>query len=134
MEQVSITQLTVKASIQVFQSNLSIIDSFLFLAALAWNAVKSVTLRIGWRKLCPSVMLRNGSSDDEDLKELNIRPRQTVKWSLETMTAEPTDDPITKLQENEIEEWIQTDKEVEVTELLQINNRQFNKSRKVKSC
>jgi len=52
---------------------------FFFLGALLLNAVKSVTLRTGWRKLHPNITFANGTSDDENLEELNVRPMQTVK-------------------------------------------------------
>jgi hypothetical protein len=59
------------------------------------------------------------SSDEEDFEGFNVRPAQTTaKQILETVKAAPADYPLTKLQENEIEEWIEIDKGAEVTETI----------------
>jgi hypothetical protein len=61
----------------------------------------------------------DGSSDKEDFEGFNVRHVQTTaKQILETVKAAPTDNPLTKLQENGIEEWIEIDKEAEVTETI----------------
>jgi hypothetical protein len=72
-----------------------------FSVALAWNAVKPITLRRRWRKLWPSVMDADGSSDEEDFEGFNGRPAQTTaKQILESVKAALTDNPLTKLQKN----------------------------------
>jgi hypothetical protein len=105
-------------SVKEFQNNFTIKDS-IFSVDLAWNAVKPVTLRRRWRKLWPSVKDADGSSDEEDFEGFNVRPAQTTsKQILETVKAAHTDNPLTKLQENEIEEWIEIDTGAEVTETI----------------
>jgi len=78
-----ITQVTEKADqSRYFHSGISkqvSIKDTVFLGALLLNAVKSVTLRTGRRKLHPNVVFAIGPSYDEDLEELNVRPMQTVK-------------------------------------------------------
>jgi hypothetical protein len=64
-------------SVKEFQSSFAIKD-VIFLIALACNAIKPVPLRRGWRKLWPSVMDADGSSDEEDFEGFNVRPAQTT--------------------------------------------------------
>jgi type II secretory pathway component PulC len=64
-------------------------------------------------------MFTDGSSDKQDLEDFNVRPMQmAVRKILETVTGAPTDNPVTKLQENETEEWADIDTGVEVTETI----------------
>jgi hypothetical protein len=105
-------------SVKEFQSNFTITDA-IFSVALAWNAVKPVTLRRGWRKLWPCAMDADGSSDEEDFEGFNVRHAQTTAKQIpETVRAAPTDNPLSKFQENEIEELIEIDKGAQVTETI----------------
>nr|XP_014431724.1 jerky protein homolog [Pelodiscus sinensis] len=107
-----------KGTIQDFQSRYNIKDA-IFNVACAWNSVKSVTLRRAWRKLWPSVMSTEVSSDEDEDEGFKVRVgKNTSPQILERVKDIPSSHPINKLHESEIEEWVETDKEVEVTQTV----------------
>jgi hypothetical protein len=55
-------------------------------------------------KLWPSDTFADGSSEEANLEEINVKSMQTVKQILETVKASSTDDAVTKLQVNKSEE------------------------------
>jgi len=59
-------------------------------------------------------------------KKFKLRPKQTVRKIFKTMKATSPDNPVTKLQDNEITECIQTDIGVQVTETI-INEKSMLK-------
>jgi hypothetical protein len=59
----------------------------------------------------------DGTSDEEDFEGFSVRPAETTAKQ-ETVKAAPTDNPLTMLQENETEEWIEIGKGAEVTETI----------------
>ena len=52
------------------------------------------------------------------MKKFKLWPKQTVRRILKTMKAAPTDNPVTKLQDSEIIQCIETDIGVQVTETI----------------
>uniref|UniRef100_A0A7M4DWB0 DDE-1 domain-containing protein n=1 Tax=Crocodylus porosus TaxID=8502 RepID=A0A7M4DWB0_CROPO len=102
-----------EGTIQNFQCLYNIKDT-IFNVPCAWNSVKSKTLRRAWRKLWPRVMFAEGSSDEEDFEGLNVRHKKnTIAQILEVVKDAPSTNPVNKLKESEIEEWVEADKEVE---------------------
>ncbi|CAM5080957.1 unnamed protein product [Natator depressus] len=104
-----------EGTIQDFQSLYNIKDA-VFNVACAWNSVKSETLRRAWIKLWPSVMFAEVSSDEDEFEGFKVRVRKnTLAQILEMVKDTPPSHPINKLHESELEEWVEADKEVEVT-------------------
>ncbi|XP_064411327.1 jerky protein homolog [Latimeria chalumnae] len=105
-------------TIQDFQSHYNIKDA-IFNVACAWNSVKSETLRRAWRKLWPIIMFAEGSSDEEEVEGINVRHRKnTIAQILEMVKDTPSTHPINKINESELENWVEVDKEVEVTHIV----------------
>uniref|UniRef100_K7FX56 HTH CENPB-type domain-containing protein n=1 Tax=Pelodiscus sinensis TaxID=13735 RepID=K7FX56_PELSI len=61
-------------NVSEFQSDFNLKDA-VYAAALAWKDVKKVTVRKCWRKLWPSIMFCDDSSDEEEFCGFNVRPK-----------------------------------------------------------
>jgi methylmalonyl-CoA mutase N-terminal domain/subunit len=71
------------------------IKNALFSVAIAWNAVKPITLMRAWRKLWPNVMSADLPSDDEEFTGFNVRSRQQdIAELLQTVQSTHNDNPI----------------------------------------
>ncbi|XP_064419100.1 jerky protein homolog [Latimeria chalumnae] len=107
-----------EGTIQDFQSQYNIKD-VIFNIACAWKLVKSETLRRAWRKLWPSVMFVDVSSDEEEFEGFNVKKKKnTIAEILDVVHNVPSTNPVQNLSENDIEEWVEADKEVEVTHVI----------------
>uniref|UniRef100_A0A7M4F5K3 DDE-1 domain-containing protein n=1 Tax=Crocodylus porosus TaxID=8502 RepID=A0A7M4F5K3_CROPO len=107
-----------EGSLQEFQLQYTTKDA-IFNVACAWCAVKSTTLRKAWRKLWAAVMFAEGSSDEEEFSGFNVRhKKESVKEVLDVLqNADPTN-PLTKLEDTELEEWVNIDQDLDVVQTL----------------
>jgi hypothetical protein len=65
---------------------MSVSSTLFFSVALARNEVNSVNLR-RYKKVWPSDTFADGSPEEANLEEINVRCMQTVKKILETVKA-----------------------------------------------
>uniref|UniRef100_K7F9V3 DDE-1 domain-containing protein n=1 Tax=Pelodiscus sinensis TaxID=13735 RepID=K7F9V3_PELSI len=103
-------------SVSEFQSDFNLKDA-VYAAALAWKDVKKVTVRKCWRKLWPSIMFCDDSSDEEEFCGFNVRPKHisNIQEIIENVSEK---NAVAKLSENDIEQWLAMDKDEPVVEIL----------------
>ncbi|XP_053556272.1 jerky protein homolog [Bombina bombina] len=98
-----------------FQRSFTIKDAVLSLVT-AWNTVKPVTLLRAWRKLWPNVM--HGElecEENEDLEGFLVEQRASeVNELMQSVKLAQEDNPLCKLNEEDLEEWICIEDDVEI--------------------
>jgi hypothetical protein len=100
-------------SVHDFQASFNLKDA-IYAAALAWKDVKASTIRKAWRALWPASMFLDDSSDEEF--EVFSIARRLSKEILAIVSDAPEVNPISKLTEDDIEDWIDADKHTPVVE------------------
>ncbi|XP_055501907.1 jerky protein-like [Leucoraja erinacea] len=113
--------------VQDFQASFNLKDA-IYAAALAWKDVSSIILQRSWRKIWPSVKFGRYYLKEEEFE--GISARQTGLGDiLKIMEEAPTENPVSKLTEEEMEEWFDEDGDPEVVEIVtdaQIIDMDFN--------
>ncbi|XP_036598039.1 jerky protein homolog [Trichosurus vulpecula] len=102
-------------TVQDLQTRYNISDA-IFNVACAWNSVTSEILRRAWRKLWPSVMFAEVSSDEEELDRFRVRPPNNTLVQILEMVKDPPSPPVNKLNKSEGDEWADADQEGEVSQ------------------
>jgi DDE superfamily endonuclease./Tc5 transposase DNA-binding domain./CENP-B N-terminal DNA-binding domain. len=100
-------------SVHDFQASFSLKDA-IYAAALAWKDVKADTIRKAWRALWPASMFLDDSSDEE-FEGFNIA-RRSSKEILAILSDASETNLLGKLTEDDVEDWIDADKELPVAE------------------
>lgn len=96
-----------------FQASFNLKDA-IYAAALAWKDVKADTIRKAWRVLWPASMFLDDSSDEE-FEGFNI-VRRSSKEILAVLSNASEANPLGKLTEDDVEDWINADKEMPIVE------------------
>lgn len=100
-----------------FQKNYSLKDAIYDLAS-AWNKVKAETLRKGWRKLLFTVTFLSDSSDNEEFEGFKSPPNREINEIMQALKNPNTNSSLSRLEKPDIENWMNTDKNIPITEIL----------------
>jgi len=100
-------------SVNDFQASFSLKDA-IYAAALAWKDVKADTIRKAWSALWPASVFLDDSSDEE-FEGFSIA-RRSSKEILAILSDASEANPLGKLTEDDVEDWIDADKEMPVVE------------------
>jgi hypothetical protein len=74
-----------------------------------WNSVKAKASHQAWRKLRPTIMFIEGTSDQEDFTGFNVHNKDTVhKMVLICKKLDPSS-PERELSQADVEEWTDED-------------------------
>ncbi|GBO44073.1 Jerky [Araneus ventricosus] len=100
-----------------FQLSFTIKDAIYGLSS-SWNAVKLLTLRRGWRKLLFVTHFCSDSSNDEEFEGFRCKKSELTDIMEALKNGCTKNSSLTQLEMPEIENWMNVDKNIPVTETL----------------